>query len=253
MRRWLGLALSLVAFGGCEKEPPHPKAEVVVAAAASLRTVVPEIASSYEKAHPGVRITATFGASGELRQQVVAGAPIDVVAFAGAEPVDDLIGRGLADPATRGVIATNTLVLIGPKGCPRVTFFDAIARPGEGQGRDRRSAERSRRAIREGGAAAAERVGRHRAEARLRERRVRRPRVRASRRGRGGRRLQDGAVGGPDVDLLDELAPGLAPRAEVVVRARHGLARERGSGRLPSSARGRRSAKGARRARVRTA
>src|SRR5580700_6371392 len=100
MRRWLGFALSFVVFTPCTREPPHPIAEVVGAAAASLRTVVPEIASSYEKAHPGVRITPTFGASGELRQQVVAGAPIDVVAFAGAEPVDDLIGRGLADPAT---------------------------------------------------------------------------------------------------------------------------------------------------------
>jgi len=217
MRRWLGLALSLVAFGGCEKEPPHPKAEVVVAAAASLRTVVPEIASSYEKAHPGVRITATFGASGELRQQVVAGAPIDVVAFAGAEPVDDLIGRGLADPATRGVIATNTLVLIGPKGCPRVTFSTLSLVPAKDK-----VAIGDPRSVPAGQYAKA-------ALQRLNEWDAIEPRLvfgsdvsavlAYARHGEVAAAVvyKTELSGVPDVDLLDELAPGLAPRAEVVV------------------------------------
>jgi len=96
--------------------------EILVAGAASLRGVLPEIEASYERAHTGERVTATFGSSGELRQQVQGGAPVDVVAFAGGEPVDDLIAHGLVDASSRHVIATNSLVLIGPKGCPRVTF-----------------------------------------------------------------------------------------------------------------------------------
>jgi molybdate transport system substrate-binding protein len=45
-----------------------------------------------------------------------------VVVFAGGKPVDDLIQKKLADAATRKVVATNSLILIGPKGGKRYTF-----------------------------------------------------------------------------------------------------------------------------------
>jgi molybdate transport system substrate-binding protein len=121
VRRRHAVALASLAIGACAKRS-SPADQVVVAAAASLRGVLPEIVSACEKARPGSRVTVTFGASGDLRQQVVAGAPIDVVAFAGGAPVDDLVARGLANSSSRRVIATNRLVLIGPKGCKKVTF-----------------------------------------------------------------------------------------------------------------------------------
>jgi len=103
---------------------PGARAEsgLTVAAAISLRDALPEFVTQFEKANPGVPVTVTYGASGQLRQQVEAGAPIDVVVFASAEHVDLLAKRGLAVAGTRRVVATNSLVLIGPTGAAPLTF-----------------------------------------------------------------------------------------------------------------------------------
>jgi molybdate transport system substrate-binding protein len=116
---WIGL--SVAALGGfalgCKGEPT-----VTLAAAASLRAVVPELASAFRAGHPGPDLVATYGASGDLRKQVQGGAPIDAALFASAAPVDALLKSGHADPATRRVVATNQLVLIGPRGARPLTF-----------------------------------------------------------------------------------------------------------------------------------
>jgi molybdate transport system substrate-binding protein len=178
---------------------------------------MPEIASAYEKAHPGTRITASYGASGELRQQVVAGARVDIVAFAGAAPVDDLVARGLVDPATRRVIATNALVLIGPHGGPRATFATlALVAPGE------KIAIGDPRSVPAGQYAKAALEQLHEWEA-VSPRLVYGSDVSAvlayARRGEVAAAVvyKTEARGVPEIDVLDELAPGVAPRAEVVV------------------------------------
>ncbi len=96
--------------------------EVTIAAAASLRGVMPDLMAKYAESHPNVKVSVSYGASGDLRQQVEAGAPVDVVVFASGKPVDDLVHGHFADGATRKVIATNQLVLIGPKGGKPYTF-----------------------------------------------------------------------------------------------------------------------------------
>ncbi len=102
---------------------------MTLAAAISLRAVLPALARAYESAHPGAHLTATFGASGTLKQQVEGGAPVDAVLFAAARPVDDLAASGRVDAASRRVVATNTLVLIGPRGGPPLTFATLTALP----------------------------------------------------------------------------------------------------------------------------
>lgn len=55
------------------------KAQTVkVAAAANLRFVFEEIKTSYEAANPKVKITANFGSSGALLQQILNGAEFDI-------------------------------------------------------------------------------------------------------------------------------------------------------------------------------
>jgi molybdate transport system substrate-binding protein len=130
-RAWLLLfvGLALVAAGcpksneGSSRGDAAPPSEVILGVAASLRTVMPELITDYGKAHAQPKLTATYGGSGDLRQQVQGGAPLDVVVFAASKPVDDLVKAGLADPATRRTIATNQLVLIGPKGSKKYTFL----------------------------------------------------------------------------------------------------------------------------------
>ncbi|AKT39071.1 uncharacterized protein CMC5_032180 [Chondromyces crocatus] len=108
----------LVFSSACKGEPPAH--ELFLGVAASLRQVMPELVRDYEKTHPAVQIRATYGASGDLQRQVEGGAPLDGVLFASSQPVDALLSKGLARPETRRVIATNTLVLIGPVGGPPI-------------------------------------------------------------------------------------------------------------------------------------
>jgi molybdate transport system substrate-binding protein len=118
-----GLILAvMVVLAGCRSRGRTEETEVMLAAAASMRNVLPALTAAYEKRHPGVKVAATYGASGDLRKQVEGGAPIDAVVFASAKPVDELIASGRVEPATRKVVATNELVLIGPKGGRPVTF-----------------------------------------------------------------------------------------------------------------------------------
>jgi len=121
MRRRQVLALGLaLALGGCDRGTAP--SEITLASAASLRAAVPKLARAFEASHKGVRVTSTFGASGDLERQVEAGAPVDAVLFAAAKPVDKLAASGRVDAASRRVVATNELVLIGPAGKRGVTF-----------------------------------------------------------------------------------------------------------------------------------
>jgi molybdate transport system substrate-binding protein len=126
--------LAALGIAACHRSPagPRPTGEITVAAAASLRTVFPELTRAYEAHRPGIRVAATFGASGDLAKQVEGGAPIDAVIFAAARPVDELAAAGYVEAGTRRVLATNELVLIGPRGGKPLTFatLDTLA-PGE--------------------------------------------------------------------------------------------------------------------------
>lgn len=54
------------------------KVQITVSAAASLKDVLTELSSVYEKDHPNVSIKFNFGSSGALQQQIEQGAPADL-------------------------------------------------------------------------------------------------------------------------------------------------------------------------------
>lgn len=116
------VASAAVLFAlGCSRAPGAER-EVLLATAASMRVVMPDLIKAYASKDAGASITPTYGSSGELRKQVEGDAPLDGVIFASAMPVDDLIQTGRVDAGSRRVIATNQLVLIGPKGSTPLTF-----------------------------------------------------------------------------------------------------------------------------------
>ena len=86
-----------------------------VAAAISMKEALTEIGKGYE-AEAGGKVEFTFGSSGQLAAQIKAGAAIDLFISAADKQVDDLVQGKHADPATRRVIAGNTLVLVVPAG-----------------------------------------------------------------------------------------------------------------------------------------
>jgi len=124
--RWLSaiLCAAIACLGavGCKQGQAATGSSLTVAAAISLRQVMPELTRAFRQRQSAAEISVTYGASGVLRKQVEGGASIDAVFFANAEPVDALIRGGYADASTKRVVATNQLILIGPKGGRRVTF-----------------------------------------------------------------------------------------------------------------------------------
>lgn len=89
-------------------------AETITASAAvSLRDALTQVAASYKTA-TGDDVQFTFGASGQLANQIQGGAPVDLFISAANKQVDDLIKSGSAIPESRKIIAGNSLVVITP-------------------------------------------------------------------------------------------------------------------------------------------
>lgn len=112
------LILGLAACSETARDRP----DLTLAAAASLREVIPAVIESFSSASGEPSVDVTFGASGDLKRQVEGGAPIDVVVLASTETVDALIDSGFADPASRRIVASNRLALVGPTSGPTLTF-----------------------------------------------------------------------------------------------------------------------------------
>jgi molybdate transport system substrate-binding protein len=92
-------------------------AELVVAAAADLSSVLKEVAATYEK-KTGVKLKLSFGASGALKQQIQNGAPFDVFFSADMDYPRQLISSGDAEAASLYQYAVGKLVLWIPADSP---------------------------------------------------------------------------------------------------------------------------------------
>jgi molybdate transport system substrate-binding protein len=125
LHRVAALALPLlVPFGAAA-------ADLTVSAAASLSNAFQELKPLFEAAHPDTRVLLNFGASGALLQQMAKGAPVDVLASADQETMDQAQAQRLVDPSTRRNFASNTLVVVVPRGASAVPeTLGALASPG---------------------------------------------------------------------------------------------------------------------------
>lgn len=90
--------------------------EITVSAASSLSNAFKEVAQSFEAQYPGSKVQLNFAASGALLQQLAKGAPVDVLASADQETLDQAAKQGLIQPASRRDFVRNTLVLVVPAG-----------------------------------------------------------------------------------------------------------------------------------------
>jgi molybdate transport system substrate-binding protein len=88
-----------------------PAVEILVAAASDLAGAMPELAAAFE-AEAGVRVVATLGSSGQLAQQTMQGAPVDVFLSADEGWVDQLERAGRLAAGTRAIYANGVLVLL---------------------------------------------------------------------------------------------------------------------------------------------
>ncbi len=109
------LAAIGVAASGCGKPASVPSVKPAeeplrVAAASDLQSVLPELARRFtETTH--VAVIPTFGASGQLAEQIKAGAPFDIFLAANQKFVTDLAAGGFVHPGSVAPFAQGTLVL----------------------------------------------------------------------------------------------------------------------------------------------
>lgn len=92
------------------------RSELVVSAAASLTDVFAEVEADFERAHPEVDVIVNFGGSSTLREQIRAGAPVDVFASASEAIARELEAEGLVSDVRP--FAENSLVIAVPAGNP---------------------------------------------------------------------------------------------------------------------------------------
>jgi molybdate transport system substrate-binding protein len=89
-------------------------AQLTVSAAASLKEALNEITPLYSESKSNVTIRNNFGSSGNLQQQIINGAPVDVFISAAAKQMDELQKKDLIVADSRRDLLSNRLVLIVP-------------------------------------------------------------------------------------------------------------------------------------------
>jgi molybdate transport system substrate-binding protein len=97
----LGVALMCIgcsASGSSYESPRGDSGQLLIAAASDLRPAFEDLAWSFTQ-ETGINVTFSFGSSGQLREQIINGAPFDAFASANTAFVDEVIraGKGVAD------------------------------------------------------------------------------------------------------------------------------------------------------------
>jgi len=106
-----------------------PSGTVTVLAAASLTESFETLADQLQDTYPDLEIVYSFGPSSGLVEQVLAGAPADLLATADTTTMDNAVAGGVVDGAPV-VFARNTLALAVPAGNPgHVTGLADLANP----------------------------------------------------------------------------------------------------------------------------
>lgn len=95
--------LSIVSFAG----------EITISGAASLKGVIEELSERFEKENKGSKININLGASGALKNQILAGAPVDIVFFASQKDLKDLDNQNFVEKDYQKDILKNRLVVAG--------------------------------------------------------------------------------------------------------------------------------------------
>ena len=106
--------------------PSKLSGSITVLAAASLTEAFTTIKADFVKAHPGVSVTITFGASSDLSTQINNGAPADV--FASASEKNMKAATSASNPQD---FVSNTLEIATPPDNPgKITSLADLAKPG---------------------------------------------------------------------------------------------------------------------------
>jgi len=100
---------------------------ITVFAASSLKEAFTTIGNQFEAAHPGVKVTFSFGASSTLATQITNGAPADVFASASPKNMQQVVTAG--DASNPVNFAKNVMeVAVPPSNPAQVTSVNDLAK-----------------------------------------------------------------------------------------------------------------------------
>ncbi len=80
--------------------------------------------AAYQKANPGEVVNAAYEASGTLARQIDNAAPADIFISADVKWMDYVASKQLIDPASRGDLLANALVLVAPAATAKPVKID---------------------------------------------------------------------------------------------------------------------------------
>jgi len=104
--------------------------EILVSAAISLKDAFTDIGKMYESKNKEGKVAFNFGASGDLKTQILGGAPVNVFASAAQKEMDELAKSDKIIKETRADFAGNAVVLIVPADSPlQITSFADLQKP----------------------------------------------------------------------------------------------------------------------------
>jgi molybdate transport system substrate-binding protein len=111
-----GVVTVLSACGGDANPTDGSQApQVVVAAASDLRFAFTDLGEQFEET-TDINVTFTFGSSGQLKEQIINGAPFDVFASANEKFALDVVDAGKGWPETLQPYAMGRIVLLARSG-----------------------------------------------------------------------------------------------------------------------------------------
>lgn len=115
----LAICALALGFSGCGSANNGPNGtgagQVVIAAASDLRVAFTDLGYQFEDA-TGIDVTFTFGSSGQLREQVINGAPFDVFASANEQFALDVVEADKGWAETVKPYALGRIVLLTRSG-----------------------------------------------------------------------------------------------------------------------------------------
>ncbi|HET9529089.1 MAG TPA: molybdate ABC transporter substrate-binding protein [Blastocatellia bacterium] len=121
----IAIACSLFAPGCGQAESD----ELIVAAAADLIPAFEEIGRIFEQ-ETGVKVTFSFGSTGNLAKQIENGAPLDLFAAANISFIEGLEKKGLIIPDTKQIYARGRIVLWTRADSPhRIDRIEDLVKP----------------------------------------------------------------------------------------------------------------------------
>ena len=127
----LGCSLFLVGCGNKNTnenttvdDSKNKSVELNISAAASLKEVMAELETEYNKVNENVKLVVNYGSSGSLQQQIEQGAPCDLFISAGQTQMNNLKNENLLLDETTKDLVENELVLVKAEGIEIENFDD---------------------------------------------------------------------------------------------------------------------------------